>query len=51
MNLTKVQEINMNQKSTTIPKEISEELELKKGDRIVWETGRVGVTLKKLEVK
>ena len=50
MILTKVQEMNGNQNTTSIPKEIVKILNLKKADRIIWEVKNNKVILKKLVV-
>jgi len=50
MLLTKVQEVNGNQNTTSIPKEIVKKMKLEKKDRIIWEEKNGVVTLKKLVV-
>lgn len=41
MKLTKVQEIGT-QKTTSIPKDVAEKLELKKGDHVKWDVSEDG---------
>jgi len=49
--ITKVQEINSNQNTTTIPKDIVLHLKIAKGERIIWEVDVKGnVKIKKLKV-